>query len=37
MEAFINVIKKDPKVLNNINVMLDSYMSLPYDFQSKKG
>ena len=32
---FIKVIKKDPRVLNNINIMLDRYMSLPYDFQSR--
>ena len=35
MEAFIKVIKKDPRVEHKINVMLDRYMSLPYDFQSK--
>ena len=37
MEAFVNVIKKDPRVQNNINIMLDRYMSLPYDFQSRIG
>ena len=37
MEAFIKVIKKDPQVQNKINVMLDRYMSLPYEFQSKIG
>ena len=37
MEAIIKVIKKDPQVQNKINVMLDRYMSLPYDFQSKLG
>ena len=37
MEAFIKVIKKDPQIQNKINVMLDRYMSLPYDFQSKIG
>ena len=31
------MIKKDPQVQNKINVMLDRYMSLPYDFQSKIG
>ena len=36
-DAFIKVIKKDPRVQNNINVMLDRHMSLPYDFQSKIG
>ena len=35
--AFIKVIKKDPRVLNEINIMLDRYMSLPYNFQSKIG
>ena len=37
MESFINAIKKDPKICNNINIMLDRYMSLPYDFRSKIG
>ena len=37
MEAFIKVIKKDPRVQNNINIMLDKYMSLPYEFQSRIG
>ena len=37
MEAFIKVIKKDTRVQNNINIMLDRHMSLPYDFQSRKG
>ena len=36
-DAFVKVIKKDPGVQNEINVMLDGYMSLPYDFQSKVG
>ena len=35
--AFIKVIKKDPRVQNETNVMLDRYMSLPYDFRSKIG
>ena len=35
MEAFVKVIRKDPRVQNNINIMLDRYMSLPYDFQSR--
>ena len=35
--AFIKVINKDPRVQNEINIMLDRYMSLPYDFQSKIG
>ena len=37
MDAFINAIKKDPKLCNNMNIMLDRYMSLPYDFRSKIG
>ena len=37
MDDFVNVNKKDPKVRNKINVMLDRYMSLSYDFQSKIG
>ena len=37
MEVFIRAIKKDPKICNNINLMLDRYMSLPYEFRSKIG
>ena len=37
MEAFKNVIKKDPKVQIKINIMLDRYMRLPYNYQSKIG
>ena len=37
MEGFIKVIKKDRRVQNKVNVMLDRYMSLPYEFQSKTG
>ena len=29
MEAFIRAIKKDPRICNDINLMLDRYMSLP--------
>ena len=36
-DAFIKVIRKNPRVHNEINVMLDTYLSLPYDFQSKIG
>ena len=36
-DAFIKVIKKDPRVQNNITIMLDRYMSLPYNFQSRIG
>ena len=28
-DAFIKVIKKDPRVQNKKNIMLDKYMSLP--------
>ena len=37
MEDFIKAIKKDPKIRNNINIMLDRYLSLPYEFQSRIG
>ena len=37
MDDFIKAIKKDPKFCKNINIMLDRYMSLPYEFQSKIG
>ena len=37
MEAFINVIKKDPKVRNKINDMLDIFKRLRYNYQSKIG
>ena len=37
MDDFIKAIKKDPKIHNNINIMLDRYMSLPYEFQSSIG
>ena len=37
MEAFVNFIKKDPKVRIKINDMLYRYNRLPYNYQSKKG
>ena len=37
MEAFINVIKEDPKVQIEINDMLDRYTRLPPKNQSKIG
>ena len=37
MDDFIKAIKKDPKIRNNINIMLDRYMCLPYEFQSRIG
>ena len=33
MEAFINVIKKDPFVCMKINIMLDRYNRLTYDYK----
>ena len=36
MDDFINVIKKDPQVLNKLNDMLDRYIRLPHDYQSKR-
>ena len=33
MENFIKAIK----ICNNINIMLDRYMSLPYEFRSRIG
>ena len=37
MEAFVKVIRKDPKVRVKINDTLDRYMRLPYEYQSKIG
>ena len=37
MTHFVNVIKKDPKVRNKINDMLDRYNIIPYIYQSKIG
>ena len=37
MDAFVNVVRKDPKVRVKINDMLDRYMILPLDYQSKIG
>ena len=33
MDAFINVIKKDPFVCVKINIMLDRYNRLTYDYK----
>ena len=33
MEAFVNVVRKDPKVRVKINDTLDRYMRLPYNYQ----
>ena len=35
MDDFINVSKKDPKVRFKINDMLDTYNTLPYNYQWK--
>ena len=35
--CFVNVIEKDPKVRNKKNCMLDRYLKLPYNYQSKVG
>ena len=37
MEYFIKAIKKDKRICNNINIMLDRYMSLPSEFRSRIG
>ena len=37
MDDFIKTIKKFPKTCKNVNIMLNRYMSLPYEFQSKIG
>ena len=37
MEAFINVIRKDPKVQIKINDILDNYNRSPLNYQSKMG
>ena len=37
MDNFIRAIKKDHKICININIMLDRYMSLPYEFRSRIG
>ena len=37
MDNFIKAVKKDPKICNNINIMLDRYMSPPCEFRSRIG
>ena len=34
---FVNVIRKDPKVRIKVNIMLDRYNKLHYNYQSKIG
>ena len=37
MEAFVNVIRKDPKVRVKINDTLDRYTRLPFKYHSEIG
>ena len=37
MDDFIKAIKKDQRICKIINIMLDRYMSLPYEFRSRIG
>ena len=37
MKAFVNVIRKDPKLQVKRKDMLDRYLKLPYNYQSKIG
>ena len=37
MDDFVNVTKRDPKVLIKIKDILDKYIQLPLNYQSKKG
>ena len=37
MDAFLNVIEKDPQICIKIKDMLDRYMRLPYNYRSKIG
>ena len=37
MENFLKAIKKDKRIRDNINIMLDRYMALPYEFRSRIG
>ena len=37
MDAFINVIRKNPGVRDRINVILNSYNRILYNYQSKIG
>ena len=37
MDAFVNVVRKDPKVRVKIYDMLERYIILPLDYQSKIG
>ena len=35
MDDFLNITKRDPKVIIKMNNMLDRYNRLPYNYQSK--
>ena len=37
MDDFKNIIEKDPQLRNKINDMLDRYIRVPYNYQSKIG
>ena len=37
MDAFINVIRKDPEVRVKINDLLERHMRLPYKYQARVG
>ena len=37
MDAFVNIIRKDPKVRIKINDTLDRYMRLPHKYRSEIG
>ena len=37
MDAFLKIVRKDPKVRDKINDTLDRYNRLPYNYQSKIG
>ena len=37
MDAFMKVIEKDPQIRIKTNDMLEMYMRLPYNYQSKVG
>ena len=37
MDAFVNIVRKDPKVRDKINNTLDRYMKIPDNYQAKLG
>ena len=37
MDDFLKVNKKDPQIRNKINNMLDRYIRIPYNYESKTG